>query len=608
MANDVTARPAGSAERAFPRGWAGALITWAQRAPHAPLWLALAVSLIARVGLVIRTGAVIDGDEALVGIQAQRILQGQFPVYFYGQSYMGSLETYLTAAVIAVTGPTPWALRVVPIALSLALVYLTWRLARALLPRGAKETPLLAGLAALVAAVPPVYDVVTEMRAWGGQIEIYVITLALLLATVELADRLRVGAGNLELGRRWAIVGALAGLGFWLNPLVSYALLACGLWLAVALARRMMASGWRATARAALPALAAIGGAAIGGAPAWVFALTRGGANLAVYVTQPAVTVTDTPLAAQGRLALGLHITGAYLTCVAPRVLNGAMPGEPTAWTLPRMALLVPPVLGLALALWLTLRPRRAQPGGQAGEEAPRLGLPLLYALSVSVIFCVGTSAWPVLKGCGLDLAGRYAVPLALVEPLLMLGLFSAPQAWGALRPAANRGQGLWAAALALILIGGALQVGTYLLASPQRTFQSPYYPSGMRDASQLLAYLSAHHIHAAWCDHWIGNVVTYETGGQTTCADYYDQVYHHGLQRPPGSIARVQAEATPSFILNVVERKPVLARELDAQGVPYTLAVLSQSGVTVITPERPVDPATLIAGLSEDYYGPPHR
>ena len=82
-------------------GWAAWLIAWARRRPHAPLLLALGLGLLLRIGLLLRTGAMIDGDEALVGIQAQHILQGARPVYFYGQAYMGSLEAYLAAGVFA---------------------------------------------------------------------------------------------------------------------------------------------------------------------------------------------------------------------------------------------------------------------------------------------------------------------------------------------------------------------------------------------------------------------------------------------------------------------------------------------------------------------------
>lgn len=590
-----------------PRGWVRTLVEWTRRYPAAPLWLALTLAVVARVALVIRTGAVIDGDEALIGIQAERILQGHFPVYFYGQSYMGSLETYLIAAVIAVVGPSSWALRVVPIALSLALVYLTWRLARALLPEDGPlghAAPLLAGLAALVAAIPPVYDAVTELRAWGGQIEIYVITLALLLATVELAERLRAGVRRWELTRRWAILGFLAGLGFWVNPLVSYALVACGLWLAFALwrewrpltaARRDV--NWRTTLQVSLAALL---GALLGGLPAWIYAIQTGGANITVYLVQQAPNLAAVPPDARTRSGLAWAITQAYTTCAAPRVLDGALPGESSAWIGWRYALLALPVLGLLIALALLIGKTRS---ASLAKSAPRLGLPLLFIAAESLIVCLGTSAWPLLIGCNVDLAGRYIVPLALAEPFLLLALCAAPLLLRAWRPTATRRMTgwVWTSALILLLAGGALQAASYREASP-RTFQSPYYPFGMTDSRQLLDYLSAHHIQAAWCNHWIGNVVTFETDGRTVCADYYNQVAMNGIVRPPFTVPQVKAAANPSFILNLTEPDPLLARELRAQGVPYTIAILHQSGVTVITPARPVNPATLLSGLGEDY------
>jgi hypothetical protein len=598
----------------------GSLIAWVARHPRVPLMLALIAGVLGRILIVVRSNAMIDGDEALVGIQAEHILRGERPFYYYGQVYMGSLETYFIAALFRLFGTSAWALRAVPILLSPLLVYLTWRLARALLPKNVPTTPFLAGLAALFAALPPLYDATIELRTWGGQIEIYVITLALLVATFELAERLRAGAGRRELVLRWAIWGFLVGLGIWINPLISYGVAASILWLAPAVIQTSFPSLWQrlprwipgpraaepesANAQSLLVVLAALPGALIGGLPAWIYAIQNQGVNLLVYVTQPSVSPTVSGAARHGRLFLGAAITAQYAICVSPRVLDGNLPEEAVLpWGPFRLLLLLPPLLGILGSAWLASHHRNATP--------LRVGLPLLYAGVLTAVFCLGTSAWPASQRCDNDLATRYAVPLVLVEPFLLLGVFAAPALWERIRrwrgrpPTPNYAAYLrrgWSVALLIVVLGGALQVSTYFLCQPDRPFQSPFYRTISLDNSTLFAYLKAHNIHYAWCNHWIGNIVTFETQGQTTCADYYDQVVKGGIARPPGTLAAVTAADSPSFIIARTDPHPVLAQELDAQGIPYTLVVLPQAGVTIITPARTVDPSTVIDGLSADY------
>jgi hypothetical protein len=153
-----------------------------------------------------------------------------------------------------------------------------------------------------------------------------------------------------------------------------------------------------------------------------------------------------------------------------------------------------------------------------------------------------------------------------------------------------------------VLLVGGILQLGTYAFVNPATTFQSPYFRRIALDQSELLDYLRSHDIHYIWANHWVGNIVTFETDGQTTCADYYDQVVQGGLRRPPGTLEAVSHAERPSFIITLADPYPLLARELDARHIPYTLAVLKHSGVTVITPARTVDPASVVPGLGQDY------
>jgi hypothetical protein len=156
---------------------------------RSPLWACLLLTLIVRIWLTIHTHGVIAGDEANVGIQAEHILRGERPVYYYSQPYMGNLEAYFIAFIFLFTGPTVWAFRAEPILISLALVYLTWRFSAVLADVASlsgRAKRLFMTIATLVAAFPPLYDMVEEMRAKGGYVEIFTLILWLLLCAFRL--------------------------------------------------------------------------------------------------------------------------------------------------------------------------------------------------------------------------------------------------------------------------------------------------------------------------------------------------------------------------------------------------------------------------------------
>ena len=181
-------RSAVAAQPAQPRSWLAVL--------RSPLWLCLLAGLLIRVWLSMRTHGTLDGDEALLGIQAEHILRGERPLYFYGLSYFGSLEAYVVAAVSAVFGPSVAVLRAVTTAFGLLLIALTWWFAGLLataarLPAAWRRR--FAICAALVAAIPPVYDGIIELRTGGGWIESFCLMLLLLILAFRLTTRWHAG-------------------------------------------------------------------------------------------------------------------------------------------------------------------------------------------------------------------------------------------------------------------------------------------------------------------------------------------------------------------------------------------------------------------------------
>jgi len=125
-------------------------------------------------------------------------------------TYFGSLEAYLVSIFVAISVPPLWHCEPESTILSLVLVCLTWRLASLLRKlHDYLSTPkrCFTIVAALVAAVPPLYEGIIELRTWGGWIETFVLMLLLLISALRLTSRWREGASYRELALRWAGIG-----------------------------------------------------------------------------------------------------------------------------------------------------------------------------------------------------------------------------------------------------------------------------------------------------------------------------------------------------------------------------------------------------------------
>src|SRR6266702_2203067 len=298
-----------------------------------PLWLCLLVALIIRVWLVVRTHGILDGDEALLGIQAEHILHGELPIYFYGIPYFGSLEAYLVAILFAIFGPSVAALRTEATIISLLLVCATWWLASLL--ADAARLPLYAKrcftiVAALVAALPLVYDDIIELRTGGGWIESFVIMLLLLITVFRLTSRWHEEASNHELAWRWAAIGFIVGFGMWIYPLISVAILATALWI---IADRVAEIIKLATTSVPLPAaivrslkelllaVVAIPACVLGFTPGIIWGAAHQWENITYIRSLGGGWSTQ-------RLYTVSRVVKLYETCVASRVISGATPFE----------------------------------------------------------------------------------------------------------------------------------------------------------------------------------------------------------------------------------------------------------------------------------------
>jgi len=595
------------------------------------LWVCLLVAVATRVWLVIHTHGVIDGDEALVGIQAEHILRGELPVYFYGQPYLGSLETYCIALLFAIFGPSVWVLRAEPILMSLILVWLTWRLASVL--AGVAQLPSLdksgtyarryfVTSAALLAAVPPLYDGIAEVRTWGGLIETLILMLLLLLSALQLTRRWRAGASKGELALRWAGIGFIVGLGFWIYPLIISAVLAAAAWIVcgiiaevVRLRRQNAATLQQALTTmlaGLLPAVAAIPASLVGFAPALYWGSTHQWQNVTYILGLGGGTLLQ-------RLSTIRKVTRLYATCVAPRVISGAVPRESAALAALHSPLLILGALCILVSVTLVAFSVLSQ--DQWLLRVRRLaGLPLLFGACTALIFCASTvSASGLLSTCNADFAGRYATPLVLALPFFFAAVFTSVGAGVGMA----RGGGLYgrpprpttrppdpsvgrirlpfvAQGVLLVFLLGYLgvQAWTYRLTDAATTFQSPFCLEAPANNDPIIAYMQSRHITRAWAPNLLGYPIVFKTNGSIIIANPL------ALTNPPQAINRIPAYTSavqqadrPSFLVFARhdDQHPPLLKLLDDEGVTYQAARFpSEPGfdVLVVTPvSRTVSP-----------------
>jgi hypothetical protein len=584
----------------------------------------LLLAVIVRVWLIIHTNGVIAGDEAEAGMQAEHIMRGEHPIYYYGQPYMGSLQMYLIAGVLLLTGPSVWAARIEPLLISLVIVYLTWCFSAALADAARLSTrtkTLFMVIATLVAAFAPLYDAVEELRITGGYVEAFAIMLWLLLCAFRLTQRWNDGASGRELALRWAGIGFLVGLGFWVDPLVVYALLTIALWIGGYLIIQLVKPERQTASRTRLTVLkeallfgVAIPAGLIGFAPGLYWGAHHQWANIR-YLFQKGGTVPH------GRLHTILQVQNVYSTCLAPRALGGALPTQPDVTVANPHTLtfgLVVSVCCLVICsasvvlsvFWrhpLLLRIRQLTL------------LPLLFIACASVIFCTASVAvYAIYSGCSTwDLAGRYVVPLVIALPFLIAAVFTLPAmmlddrkksaaqgedekgviGWLTTPENSSQFEFLRAIQVGLLIVLAIYFVSqgvAYMQADARYTFQGTgCISANPTDQGPIISYMQRAKIRYAWATGWLADPITFKMNNALLVTE-----------RPGRILANsntVLHADRPSmfFLVRSDNPHPTLLSTLDANDITYHIErFYSEPGVDLllVTPLNrtvsPLDPA----------------
>lgn len=185
----------------------------------------------------------LDPDEAVTGLMAERIADGSFYTYFAGQRYMGALEQYLQAPFAALAPGNAFLLRLPQVALAAVACWLVYRVGARMLGEHR------AALAAWLFAAGPAFNLVYGVKSRGA----YGSSLVAGLLGLLIGLRHRRGHRELQTG---ASFGVCCGLAAWLSAQAAVLLLPALCWL--------LGAQWHRRSRAAL---AGAGGLLLGALP-----------------------------------------------------------------------------------------------------------------------------------------------------------------------------------------------------------------------------------------------------------------------------------------------------------------------------------------------------
>jgi len=343
------------------------------------IWITILL-LTAGYKVILLSGAVFpfNSDEAVVGLMAKHILDGERPTFFYGQAYMGSLDAWLIAAGFSVFGEKVWVIRLVQVLLYLGTVVLTMYLVQL----NSKSTwpPVITGL---LMAFPVVNMMLYTTVSLGGYGESLLFGTLLL---VVYSLYLRKEAGSVASLGLLAVIGLISGFGFWVNGItLVYSLPVVGLvfWQSKDTKQKRF--------NHFLAKLAALFLGLLIGLIPWILYVSSNG--LAVILSENLGKVVD--VSGESYLfSLLLHLRNLVLFGVT------AIFGIRPPWGL---EILAKPILPLAIAAWLLIfYLARKQRSKYHAQELFRLVSLVILVLVLGFIF----------TPFGNDPSGRYFIPV----------------------------------------------------------------------------------------------------------------------------------------------------------------------------------------------------
>ncbi|SCG46114.1 hypothetical protein [Micromonospora humi] len=518
------------------------------RRPRLPALLTLVVGFAGigyRLALLLADAPPGNSDEATMGLAALHIARGDdFPVWFYGQAYMGTLEAYLAAPLVAVAGPSVLVLRLPTLALYALFLLLSWRFTRRL-----GGDPWYALLVVAVLALGADRVVKDQLIAGGGYPELNPAGAALALLTVALCDN---GPGARL--PRWAAWGLVAGVLLWVDPLILPYVLALGA-LLVAWRRRELAGR----------AGAVLGGALLLGAAPMVLDNLRHGRNplTAVLAASGSGTAAGWAERWHGGLVVG-----------PPLAMGFCSPGRCAPWQLWWAPVFLVLLLLAAYTAWRTLR-RPVPPSSAERRVSAGVRLALLAGAAAVLAAYASSSA----AGRTPLESSRYLSCLAVAVPALLWPLWQVARRVADVRSRRSRVAGVGA----VVVLAGILGTGVSATVDAIRAVPAVHAEADRhRLLVDALGDLGVQHARGGY---WTCNRISFASGEDTVCAVVDDEL-RPGFDRLPGYRRAVAADPDAAWV--APDGSPLAAR-LDRQlgAEPGALRVITLPGWRIYLPRR---------------------
>lgn len=501
-------------------------------------WLLIVsvIGLAPRILVLERTNYGIESDEAIVGLMGKHILEGlAYPIFYYGQDYLGSLEAFAAAGSFYLFGVSNFALKLVPLSFCLVFIGVTYLLALKLSNRFA------ACLSSLYLALAPSGFMLWGLKARGGFIELLVIGSLCLLQALRLSEGIK--------ARDVFVLGLLLGFGWWVNNQIIFYAATVAIWL--------FSWDWKRSglSSALLNALNAFCGFILGGGLFWY-------ANL---VSEPKFSSLRTLFGGTLRSVKGESEGGGLLSTTIEH-LGGffelSLPilfGARRFWTeqdlYPGSSILAYAAYGFCYLSLIFIAFR---------QRSGHLLLLVIFPPIVALIFSLSSFGW-------LSQAPRYLLPLYSVLPLIVGISLSAFPRW--------LGMALFGVFLSMNLASN--YYGKLALPG-----QPVVYAGGRvaEDHSELYAWLESQNYRYVYANYWIGYRIAFETAERIRFARYRGP---QSLRIPLYErVSLVELEENPVYVL-VAEEANLTTRGLAELGYRFRQTVVG--GYVVIDEVRPV-------------------